>query len=305
MTFRPSTRLGFGIGFSLIVLLVGAIALGTYRLSVAEMSPFLLVWILIPLLAVPLLILVIYRLYGLLSARYLLDRDGFYLQWGMAREQVPIANIKEISPGEAIETDLSPPPGFWWPGCIVAQKEIDGLGSVDIFATTGKEGTLLLRSSGDKHWVISPADRIGFIQHFTDSTRLGSLESISAMSERPDFYVSRIWEDRIARVLIIIGLVVSLALIGYLGVLAGTLPNQVPFGFDPLGQPSPIVPTGRLLLLPLIGALCWVVDLVLGAWIYRNMEDRVLAYIVWAAAVLVGGILWGALYALLSAPQSL
>jgi hypothetical protein len=245
--------------------------------------------------------LTLYRLYGLLTARYRIDRDGFYLQWGLARERVPLASILEVVPSESVEFDLSIPPGLWWPGCITSEKRIEGLGTVEMFTARRRIGSLLLRTVGDRHWIISPADRAGFVQQFTDSTRLGSLEKISPLSERPDFYTSRIWEDRIARSLILTGLVVPLGLLGYLGVLAGRLPGQVPFGFDPMGIPSPIAPPGRLLLLPLIGGFCWMADLVLGAWLFRNQNDRILAYGVWGTGIVLGLILWGALFALLSA----
>jgi hypothetical protein len=241
----------------------------------------------------------IYRLYGLLTARYRLDRDGFYLQWGLSRERAPLGSIVEVIPAEAVAFDLSAPAGFWWPGCITSQKRVQGLGTVELFTTRGNAGSLLLRTDGDRHWVISPADRTGFIQQFTDSTRLGSLERISPLSERPDFYTSRIWQDRLARILILTGLAVSLGLLGFLGVLAGVLPAQVPFGFDPMGAPSPIVPAGRLLLLPLIGGFCWIIDLALGAWFYRDQNDRYLAYGVWGVGIAVGLIMWGALFALL------
>jgi uncharacterized membrane protein len=92
-----------------------------------------------------------------------------------------------------------------------------------------------------------------------------------------------------------------LLLLGYLVVRAPSLPAQVPFGFDPSGAPDPMAPPGRLLLLPMIGGLCWLADLVVGAWIYRRDQDRPLAYAMWAAAVLVGGLLWGATFHLLAA----
>jgi hypothetical protein len=190
---------------------------------------------------------------------------------------------------------------FGWPGCITGETEIQSLGTAELFTTRSRSGALVLRTSEERSWIISPADRTGFIQQFTDSTRLGALENIAPLSERPDFYTSRIWEDRIARVLILAGLVVSLALLGYLGALAGGLPGQVPFGFDPLGAPSPIAPAGRLLLLPLIGGFCWLADLVLGAWLYRDENNRLIAYGIWGSAIVLGFALWGALIALLNA----
>jgi hypothetical protein len=51
----------------------------------------------------------------------------------------------------------------------------------------------------------------------------------------------------------------------------------------------------------LIGALCWLADLALGAWIYRREGDRLFAYALWAVAILVGALLWGATLQLIAA----
>jgi hypothetical protein len=81
----------------------------------------------------------------------------------------------------------------------------------------------------------------------------------------------------------------------------GSLPELVPLGFDAQGVPEAFVPPGRLLLLPLIGGLCWAIDLGLGSAFYRREPERPLAYALWGTAVIVGLLLWGAILALLAA----
>jgi hypothetical protein len=108
------------------------------------------------------------------------------------------------------------------------------------------------------------------------------------------------WNDQLARGLVLAGLVLDLLLLGFLAVRAPALSGNVPFGFDPSGVPGPMVPPGRLLLLPLIAGFCWLGDLGLGAWLYRREREKPFAYAAWGTAVLVGGLFWGATLQLLA-----
>ena len=129
---------------------------------------------------------------------------------------------------------------------------------------------------------------------------MGSLEAIPEQSVRADFLVARVWKDRLARSLILVGLVIPLLLLGALVITAPSLPGLVPFGFGPTGQPTPLAPPGRLLLLPMIAGLIWIADLVLGAWFFGNDSDHPVAYALWGTAIIAGALLAGATWKLLS-----
>lgn len=300
MDFTPSRRTGAALGLFFLLLLLAGILVGILQLASAEVTAWIILWVLFPILGVPLALLVGYRLYGLFSARYRLDRDGFYLTWGLASEQIPLAEIERVQPAEELAPDLRPGRGFWWPGCVVGKRRIDGVGEVEFFATRGAEGLLILHV-GERLLAISPPDTDTFYQSFVDAARMGSLERIAARSQRPDFTFGRLWGDPVARLLVLAGLVVSLVLLGYLALQVPALPPQVPFGFNSAGAPDTFAPPGRLLLLPMIGGFCWLVDLVVGAWLYRKEADRLLAYTIWLAGMLVGGLLWVAVLQLLAA----
>jgi hypothetical protein len=299
MDFTPPRRLGLIIGSALLALLISGIVLSVYRLATATISALIIPWVLLPLFSVPLALIILFRLYGLLSARYRLDRDGFYLTWGMAGEQIPLADITDLLKADEIASGLRPEVGFWWPGCVVGRKDVDGVGEIEFFATTGAEGMILLQLD-ERLIAISPPEVEDFFQAFSASVRMGSLEPIAMRSQRPDFIFTRLWEDRIARAMVLLGLALPTVLLGYLAVQAPLLPLEVPFGFDPAGMPDPLAPPGRLLLLPMIGGLCWMLDFVIGAMFYRQERDRVISYTIWGAAILVGALLWGATLQLLA-----
>jgi hypothetical protein len=300
MDFIPPRRLGIVIGGLQLVVAMAAVVVGVYQLATAPISAWVILWVTLPLIGVPFMFLVSYRLYGLFTSRYRLDRDGFYLTWGMAVEQIPLAAITSIQPATEMVPDLKPSRGLWWQGCVVGRQEIIGAGMIEFFATTGPQGMVII-SAGDQMIAISPPNLENFQQVFIDATRMGSLERIPTFSQRPDFIFAHLWADTVARVLILIGLALPLLLLGYLAVSVPELPPLLPFGYEPSGAPGLLAPPGRLLLLPMISGLCWLVDLVVGVWLYRRIENRPLALAMWAVAVVVGGLFLGAALQLLAA----
>jgi hypothetical protein len=300
MITKPPILRGLLIGGILFILLSGGVIFGILQIASGELNPLLGIWVSIVALGSPLLLMVVYRLYGLITARYVLDRDGFCLRWGFSVEQIPIASIDKMIKGDEISINIDPPFVFRWPGCIVGQKMVEGFGLVEFFATRPIKEQLIIPLK-ERRLVISPPDIENFHQSFLEAVHLGSLEEIPTISVRPDFFSARLWSDRLARFLILSALILNLCLLGYLGFRTANLPESVPFGFDSAGLPDTFVPPSQLLLLPLVGGFYWLANLLVGVWLYRLEEDRQVAYVVWFTGTLLGGLLWGAILHLLSA----
>ncbi|MEE8122306.1 MAG: PH domain-containing protein [Anaerolineales bacterium] len=300
MNFRPSRSRGMIFGFMILLLLLGAGVFGLIMLATDTISVWMVLWALLPLLSFPLSMVVSYRLYGLMAARYYLDRDGFFLQWGSVIEQIPIAAIKAVDTAEALGVELKARGVLAWPGLVIGECEDEKVGRVEFFASTSADRLVVVQTT-ERSLAISPQDREGFLSAFNSALRMGPLETIPAISKRPRF-VQMVFElDRVARLLVVAGVLLPLLLLGYLGLHVVDLPPEVPFGFGPEGFINTFAPPGRLLMLPMIGGLCWLIDLVAGFWLYRSEKNRPLAYALWATPILVGGLLWGAALELLSA----
>jgi hypothetical protein len=300
MDFFPPRRLGVILGVGLLLCLLGLSAWGIVRLASSPVTPLTVLWVLLPLLGLPLAAGVVYRLFGLLTSRYRIDRDGFYLHWGSGAEQVPLSLVRGLRSGERSTGRLWPKPGLWWPGCVVGRGHVGDQGHVEFFASAGRDRLLFVEIEG-RTFAITPEDPQAFVQAFVDATRLGSLEPIRAISLQPDFLLARVGEDRPASLLLLIGLALPLLLLIFLAFRAPGLPGEVPFGYAEDGSVSMLAPPGRLLLLPILGGFFWLVNLLLGAWIFRRPEGRLPAYGLWGAQALLGLLLWGAVLQLLQA----
>jgi len=265
LRLRPPRAKGLLSGAVLLTLLQGLTGLG-----------WLALWAALPLVCVPLSGMVLYSLWSLLTARYELDRNAFWLRWGLAEERIPLAMIREVRPASEVPS-LPTPRHITLPGVRLAI-----LADQDIL-------------------IISPPDPEAFLDGYQRALRLGSIESPPRRSLLPTLTFEAILGEPWAMGMILLGALLPLALLGFLGFRIPGLSETVPFGFDPAGAPVTPSPPTRLLLIPLIAEFCWLADLALGWWLYRREGTRALAYAVWAASILVSGLFWGAAWQLLAA----
>ncbi|HNT53346.1 MAG TPA: PH domain-containing protein [Anaerolineaceae bacterium] len=234
--------------------------------------------------------LIVYRVYALLNSNYILERDGLRLRWGLRAEDIPLPEVEWVRPANELGYDLPLPP-LAWPGAILGVREVAELGPVEFMAAD--KTNLLLLATPRKIYAISPADPAGFMRAFRDSIELGSLTPLEAHSTRPVAYLQSVWQDRLARILILGGLGSMLLLFIWVGLMT---PGQssITLGYTPMGTVPESLPAERLLLLPVLAALTWAGDLVVGLFFYRRMDQRPAAYLLWGGAIIVALLLLAA-----------
>jgi hypothetical protein len=279
--FIPSRRNGLIFHGVVFVLLAGSGALAFLSaLGQAEGTDIMvyLVISVVMLLPVP---LVLYRLVALQQASYTLERDGLRIRWGLRAEDIPLPQIEWIRPASDLGFSLRMPLTSM-PGAILGSVTVEGLGAVEFIASDVH--TLLLVATQSKVYVISPADPNGFIRSFRRVIELGSLSPLVSYSARPAAFLERVWADRVARILLLAGFGLSLALFLLVSIRIPSM-AQVSLGFDAAGQPLEPGPAESLLLLPVLGGFAYVVDLFTGMVFYRLELRRPLAYLLWGAGV--------------------
>lgn len=229
----------------------------------------------------------LYRVYALLRASYRLERDGLRLRWGLRAEDIPLPEIEWVRKASDLASDL-PLPALAWPGALRGTVRVRDLGAVEYMASTRR--TLILVATAQKVYALSPEDPNRFLQSFRRSLELGSLDPISPASVLPVTYLNQIWRDRLARWILLGAFLLTILLFAGAGlVITGQV--TIPLGFYPNGQPLPPGPAEQLLLLPILGAFVFLIDLAAGLFFYRRQLYRLLAYLVWGAGAATQSLL--------------
>jgi hypothetical protein len=278
---------------TLILASIGAI--GLWRASLAESGPAFLIYLLVTIFAISLTPGLIYRMYALQRARYILARDGISLYWGLRREEIPINQVKWVGSAEQNRMFLSKP-FFRLPGAVLGMRaQADGK-PVEFLAA--RDTKLVLIVTPQRVFAISPANETEFLQTYRRLSEFGSLSAIPSISDYPTFLLARSWADRPARILIIISALLAVGLIGWVSV---SIPNHTltALRLNADGSPVELVPGIRLLLLPALNTLFFIADLLLGLFFYRRADTRVLGYLMWASSALTSLLFSGAVYFIL------
>jgi hypothetical protein len=280
--FPPAKQTGLILHGLVILLLAGASLWGLSNLTNAQVGPMFVSYLLIGILAFAPIPFLGYRAFALFKADYYIDRDSLAILWGLRIEDIPLTDIEWVRPA----TDLTHPlslPRLRLPGAVLGTRRHPDLGAVEFIASSARN--LILVATSKHVFAISPRDPASLVRTFARATELGSLTPTEAKSVYPSFVITQAWESPIARILWMAGLLLNLGLVAWVGVLIPSV-AQVPFGFDASGVPNVMVPSVRLILLPLISALLFIAGFLGGLYLYRWDKERPLAFILWISSTL-------------------
>jgi hypothetical protein len=272
LIFQGAALLFFGGG--------GAVALWfALQQMVGVVFVLLLLLALVFFLPLPLLG---YRFYALLSARYIVEREGLRLRWGLRAEDIPLPEIEWVR----LASDLPfsfPLPRLTWPGAMLGTRNVNELGIVEFLASGSENLTLV--ATPERVYALSPSDPKGFIRAVQAANELGSLIPFTPFSTQPALFLRRIWQDRLARWLILIAVLLN---IGLFVMVSLTIPirSSISIGFDTAGNPMPPGPPQMLLLFPILAGFSLIIDLILGLFFYRSDNQRPAAYLILGSMML-------------------
>jgi hypothetical protein len=295
--FSPDQRLGSIFHIVGVMAFMAVAGIGLYEIAYADSGPAFLSYLIISLLALGGVPLLIYRLYALQNASYVIEREGVHLRWGARREQIPMDEILWVHPATELAAPV-PMPRLRWPGAVLGLRRQSGLGEVEYLSSNTRD--LILIGTQRRTYAISPARPSEFLHAFQRFIEMGSLTQIERRSIYPTILFGRIWEARYGRLLLFSGLVAGTSLLIWVSlVLPGR--GQVYLGFRPDGSPGDTAPAPRLLLLPLVNTTFLVADLVVGLFFFRREESRSLAYLLWGAGLFTSLLFIAAVFFLLRA----
>ncbi len=275
--FEPVRKKGLILhGFAAAILLVTA---GASILTAVQWVQGNLFVVLMMLALVSLILLpwVLYRGYALLTARYILERDGLKIRWGLRSEDIPVTAVIWVRPVH--ESGFVVPLPVWqWPGAILGSRFVQGLGDVEFMASD--IDALILIATSDKVYAISPVETRYFQTSFQRTLEMGSLSPLTFRSAKPIAFLQSVWQDRLARFLLLGSLLLAVLL---WIITAFVIANhaQLPLGYTAQGLPMDLIRSEQMLLLPVINSFMLVMDISLGLYFFRRLDEYLVAYLLW------------------------
>lgn len=270
MVFKPRRSTGVLVGTAIILSVLALDALLLSYLRQGQISLVFFVFTLLVVLSFPLLALLGYLVYGLFNLRYQLHRNAFTIAWGATQHIIPMGSIREVVRGEDLGEEVKVS-GVSWPGYLVGRGQIEGIGRTLFYATEPVAGQLLVVTPTVAYG-ISPADPDGFLDAFEIRQQMGPIQLVSYEHRQPGFLRWPIWRDRLAHLLLALGLGANLILFAYHC-----------WRYPALSRPD-------IFKLPIIGLFALIANSSLGILIHNR--QRVAAYLLWGGAVAVQFLCW-------------
>jgi hypothetical protein len=295
-TFHPPKRAGIVFHLIAIAFLTLGGAWGLWQAVHSSVGPTFLLYLLPFIFALPLVPFLIYRLNNLENASYTLERDSLRLRWGLRFESLPMIKVQWIRPASDLQESLRLP-RLRWPGAVLGTRRLSGGMTVIEFLASQTSDLLVIATPG-RFFAISPDEPNEFLQAYQHFTELGSLLPPEPQSVHPTILVTRVWQTRPARYLILAGALLGLGLLIWSSlVIPGR--QQISVGFLSTGVPRPPIPSIRLMLLPILNGFAYLFDLFLGLAFFRRTETQPLAYLLWSTSVFVSVLFFIAVYFIL------
>ncbi len=210
------------------------------------------------------------------SLHYTVDRDALRIVNSANTLVVPLPDILAIR--RAGEKQAGTGRWWHWP-TLWLQPE----GQPIIMATLPPAACLRISTRRQGDILVSPAEGQAFMQAIRQRQDLGPARHL-----KPDLHIAPwrrhwLWQERGSQLAVLLPAVLWLATALFLIWQYPTLPADLAVHFDALGQPDRFAPRRTLFIVPLIMALIWLGNSVLGLLVVRRQR--------WAATLLWGGSL--------------
>ncbi len=144
---------------------------------------------------------------------------------------------------------------------------------------------LLFVATEDGGFAISPVNPTDFLLTYQRLIEMGSLQPLPARSVYPSFLAQEIWTTVPARMLLIFCFSISLGLFIWVNIAISDYP-EVHLGFYVDGSPGDLVPSARLMLLPLLNFFYLLIGILFGVFFFRKPSTHSFSYLLWSSNAL-------------------
>jgi hypothetical protein len=289
--FSPPRGKGTVLYLGLTLLLLGISgALLIFALD-QQTSGFFLLALLGAILVLTLIPFILYAVFSLRRARYILDREGLKIRWGLRSLDIPMPDIDWVRLASEHQKDL-PMPAWRFSGLL--RGLVHGRDGNDVEYLASDQDRLVLVGTSKRVYAISPEIPGDFLKAFQSAFELGSITPLKPISSQAGTFFSSVFSDRAARTKILMDLFLLAALLVTVSILISSR-QTVLFGYQTMGLKIEPAPSDRLLILPALSFFTLVADFSVGFFFYRNQLTRQLSYLTLASGVITPLLLFLAL----------
>lgn len=282
---RIGAQTGWLLALGLIVIILVAIGVAGSQ----PIGPLTFCMVLVIVMALPAIGLIAYQLFGLARSSYSLDRNMLTINWGPIRQVVPTDAIQRILLGAEITGAPQRFRGWRWPGLMHGQADVPDVGLTLFYAPASLQRQLIVITP-TVAYAIAPADPAGFIDSIKARYELGPTQAVMQTTQHPPLFDWPLWRDRLAQSFGAIALALALSLLAFVCFRFPDLPARLPLHYSVEGLADRVGPASEVFILPLIGLLALLVNVMFGAVAYPR--ERMAAYVVWGGTLLVLLLLW-------------
>jgi membrane protein YdbS with pleckstrin-like domain len=226
----------------------------------------------------------IWTMRGLNALSYSLDRNSFVIRHGNAREIIPMAEVQRLIPALDVEDGARIrrfPLTDWW----VCDGTHPALGPIRFYATGPLENQSIIVTP-DVSFGVSPFDLEAFDEAFETRLAMRPTQEVAFARITPGLRSSPLWGDRMARLLVGLGVLVFVLLLAVaFGGYAG-LPRSIPLHFNNAGQVDRFGSASSVFGLAAIAFGALAGNTILGALLFRANE-RLAGYLAWGGGIVV------------------
>lgn len=207
-----------------------------------------------------------YRWFALRSAVYIVERNGLRIRWGLRWEDLPMSSVRWVRSEADVRQQLGkrlPLPWGALPGAILGTRLLSDGTVLEYFASDFSK--MVLVATDERVFILSPARLDEFLFLMQRLLEFGAISPWTRRSQNPTFILGEVWRNRLARLLLGIGLLGNLIMVIWVSLL---IPNLEEIYLSVAAEaPSP---PAFLMLIPLMNGFFYLVDTMVGLYFYRR-----------------------------------
>lgn len=288
MNCKPNKTLGIIIGLVIILTIAGIATYLAYSTLIQPFGQSFFFTGLLFIISLPLLGIVTYWFFGLVTLTYRLDRSQLLISCGNWRYTIPLASVTGVVSGSQL-SGVQAFRGVGWPGYLMGRYQTAD-GSVLMTHSTEPLERQLIVFTPQGNYGISPSETNAFKAEIQLMLAEGATRVVQDGREFATLGALPLWRDSWYWSGVLVVAVANLTLWGLIAGLYPGLPNRLPLHFDPRGRVDLIGPREGLLIVPLIGSMAAIVNGFLGMMVHHR--ERFAVYLLLGVNLIVQIMSW-------------